>query len=60
MSATSSAIRGFENGKTSVAGRGEAQLIASTPDSRGCTRLRLKDTCYAPYLAQSHLRVAPQ
>ncbi|KAI0816002.1 hypothetical protein BC628DRAFT_1424366 [Trametes gibbosa] len=39
---TNSTIRGFGDGKTPVAGRGEAQLMARLPDF-GCTRLRLSD-----------------
>ncbi|KAL1939017.1 hypothetical protein VTO73DRAFT_10277 [Trametes versicolor] len=55
--ASSSLIRGFGNGKTAVAGRGEAQLIARLPND-DCTRLRLQDTCYAPNTSPSLISVS--
>ncbi|KAL7282593.1 hypothetical protein ACG7TL_004064 [Trametes sanguinea] len=54
---TSSCIRGFGEGKTTVAGRGEVQLLARLPD-HGCTRLRLLDTCYAPNTSPSLISVS--
>ncbi|OJT02422.1 Copia protein [Trametes pubescens] len=54
---TSSTIRGFGDGKTPVAGRGEAQLLARLPD-HGCTRLRLNNTCYAPDTSPSLISVS--
>ncbi|PIL28795.1 hypothetical protein GSI_08839 [Ganoderma sinense ZZ0214-1] len=54
---TSSSIRGFGDGKTTVAGRGEAQVLASLPDY-GCTRLRLMDTCYTPNTSPSLISVS--
>ena len=54
---TSSRIRGFGDGKTIVAGRGEAQVLARLPDY-GCSRLRLRDTCYAPNTSPSLISVS--
>ena len=54
---TKSNIHGFGNGMTTVTGRGEAQLIACLP-GRACTRLRLKDACYAPKTSPSLVSVS--
>ncbi|KAI1781816.1 hypothetical protein LXA43DRAFT_1069706 [Ganoderma leucocontextum] len=53
---TSTTIRGFGNGKTTIASRGEAQVLARLPD-HGYTRLRLQDTCYAPNTSPSLISV---
>ena len=46
-SSSSGSISGFGAGKSSIAGRGEAQLLAKLPKG-GCARLKLQRACFVP------------